>query len=512
MSSNSSIIVQEICQEFESVLSYARNSDGEIADSVERQLFKRLLGMGQQLMQLFFSIRGEEALRTSAKDKNENELPYYGERKRDYFSIFGKVKCERPYFYQTGVGGTTPLDAEFSLGTDCYSDLVREMLEYMGVDVPYDKAQGLFTHILGQSISQNAIQGMVAEDAQDVVAYYEQKPTPTPEEEDQILVAQVDGKGVPMVRETPSPTKVRLGKGDKHTKKKESIVTALYTIAPNPRSPEDVVASIFHKDEQLANRKERTAPARPQNKQVWATLEGKDRALERLTKQVVLRNGSHIQHRVALTDGAEALQTRVLDYLPAFTLILDFIHANEYLWKVGNCLFSEKDAKRQVWVEERTLQILSSQTEQLILELRTLAHAADTSQTQQEQLDKTANYFDRNLAYMDYSRYLANGWPIASGVIEGACRHVVKDRFELSGMHWTQAGAESLLHLRCVSINGDWNAYHQFRQRQRHQRLYRLPFPEKPISEDLALASFSAQPTNRFCFGSAPSSPDALAA
>ncbi len=512
MSSNSSTIVQEIRQEFESILNYVGNAHDEIADGVERQLFKRLLGMGQQLMQLFFVIRGAESSRTSAGDANGNELPHYGERKRDYFSIFGKVSCERPYFYQTGIGGTTPLDAELSLGTDCYSDLMREMLEYVGVDVPYEKAQGLFTHILGQSVSKNAIQSMVAEDSQDVEAYYEQKAPPKSEEEGQILTVQVDGKGVPMVRETLAPAKVRLGKGDKRTKKKESIVTAIYTIESNPRSPKDVVASIFHKDEQLANRKEKGAPAQPQNKQVWATLAGKDTALERLVKQVTLRNGSHIQHRLALTDGAEALQTRVLAYLPDFTLILDFIHANEYLWKAGNCLFSEKDPKRLVWVEERTLQILSGQTEQLILELRTLAQAPDTNKTQQEQLDNTANYFARNLAYMDYSLYLANGWPIASGVIEGACRHVVKDRFELSGMRWTQAGAESLLHLRSVAINGDWDAYHQFRQRQRHQRLYHLPFPQKPISEDLALTSFSAQPVNLFCFSSAQSLPDALAA
>ena len=248
MSSNSSNIVQEIRQEFESLLTYVEQADDEIADRVERQLFSQLLGMGQQLMQMFFVIRSAESVQTTARDQADNELPKYGERKRDYFSIFGKVSCARPYFYQAGVGGTMPLDAELSLGTDCYSDLVRETLEYVGVDVPYEKAQGLFAHLLGHAVSKNAIQGMVGQDAQDVVAYYEQKPTPKPEEEGQLLVVQADGKGVPMVRETPAPAKVRLGKGEKQTKKKESIVTAIYTIEPNLRSPEDVVASIFTKD------------------------------------------------------------------------------------------------------------------------------------------------------------------------------------------------------------------------------------------------------------------------
>ncbi|MBX3053516.1 MAG: ISKra4 family transposase [Caldilineaceae bacterium] len=514
MSSNSSNIVQDIRQEFESLVSYVEKANDEIADRVERQLFERLLGMGQQLMQLFFVIRGAESLRTTDTDQNGNELPYYGERKRDYFSLFGKVSCERPYFYQAGIGGTTPLDAQLSLGADCYSDLVREMLEYVGVDVPYEKAQGLFAHMFGQSISKNTIQGMVTEDAQDVVAYYEQKPAPKPEKEGRILVVQADGKGVPMVRETPAPAKVRLGKGDKRTKKKESIVTAIYTIEPKPRTPEDVVASIFHKDEQSASQKGRAAPVQPQHKQVWATLAGKDTALQRLAGQVAVRDGTHIEHRLALTDGAEALQVRVKEHCPDFTLILDFIHANEYLWKVGNCFYSEKDPHRAEWVEARTLQILSGKTEQLIAELHTLAQAPDTNKTQQEQLEKTANYFERNLAYMDYRSYLARGWPIASGVIEGACRHIVKDRLELSGMRWTQAGAENLLRLRSVAINGDWDDYHQFRKYQRHQRLYHLPFPQQPIAEDIALTSLSTKPTQTFHFNftSAQSSPEPLAA
>jgi hypothetical protein len=79
------------------------------------------------------------------------------------------------------------------------------------------------------------------------------------------------------------------------------------------------------------------------------------------------------------------------------------------------------------------------------------------------------------LPFMDYPTYLANGWPIASGVIEGACRHFVKDRCELSGMRWNQVGAENLLRLRAVAENKDWDAYHTFRKQQRHIRLYGSP-------------------------------------
>lgn len=500
MSSNSSTIVQDIHREFESLLSYVENAKTEVADQVERHLFERLLAMGAQLIWLFFELRSQDASRTKATNQAGEAIPYFGERKRDYFSIFGKVPFERPYFYQPGMGGVRPLDAELSLGPDCYSDLVRELAEYLGVDVTYEKVIDLFGHILGQSLTKNAVQGMVAEDAQDVVAYYDQKSAPPPEDEGRILVVQADGKGIPMIRETPTPAKVRLGKGDKRTKKKESIVTTIYTIEPNPRTPEEVVASVFHKNEQSHVQKSASERVRPQHKELWATLAGKDAALQRLAGQVTRREGAHIVHRVALADGAEALQKRTEFYFPDFTLILDFIHANEYLWKVGNSLFSEKDPKRIAWVEARTLKILSGRTDEVITEFRTSAQASKTRKGQREQLEKTANYFERNLPYMAYDHYLAQGWPIASGVIEGACRHVVKDRCELSGMRWSQAGAENLLRLRIVAINGDWNDYHQFRKRQRHQRLYHLPFPQQPLSEDAALTSHSTKAGKVFRF------------
>jgi hypothetical protein len=91
---------------------------------------------------------------------------------------------------------------------------------------------------------------------------------------------------------------------------------------------------------------------------------------------------------------------------------------------------------------------------------------------QRTQLNKTANYFERNLPYMDYQTYLSNGYPIASGAIEGACRHFVKDRFELSGMRWLQTGAENLLRLRAVAEHEDWDAYYTYRREQRQLRLY----------------------------------------
>ena len=500
MSSNSTDIVQEIREEFESMLHDIQHSETKTAYAMERDVFKRLLQLGRSLLLLFFMLRTEQANREGVQTKKGERLPYHSEKQRIYFSVFGKLPVKRPYFYKQGVGSAIPLDEALSLGEDSYSDMVREMAEYLGVATAYEKVSDLFRYLFGLSLSKNAVQLMVAQDAEDVAAYYEQKGVPEASEEGDILVVQADGKGVPLVKLTEAADKVRLGKGEKRSKKKEAVVTSVYTIEPNLRRPEAVVASLFRQEKVEKEAEKPKTQAKPRHKEVWATLAGKDAALTRLASRVAKREGEHIRERVALTDGAEALQKRVLQHLPGCTLVLDFIHANEYLWDAANRLYQEQDPQRQAWVEKRTLDLLSGRTEQVIADLRTLAQAPGVKPVQQEQLQKTANYFERNLAYMHYDEYLRKGWPIASGVIEGACRHLVKDRFELTGMRWTQQGAESLLHLRAVAENDDWEDYHAYHRGQRHLRLYSSSSSQSQPLEQVALDSTASSVRHLFSF------------
>jgi hypothetical protein len=496
MSLNSDGIVQNIRAEFESMLQYVQESEEKTADEVERNLFRQLLGLGAQLMLLFFLMRSREYTRPGWTTKEGMRLPYHGKNTRGYYSIFGKLPLSRPYYYKKGVGKCSPLDEGLSLGDDCYSDLMRELAEFLGVDVTYAKVRQFWSRLLGQTLSTQAIQGMVAKDAAEVKAYYQQKEAPDVASEATILVAQADGKGVPMVRETPVAPKRHLGKGEKRGKKKEAIVTSCYTIESHTRTPDEVVASFFHPESSSSSAsQQRTGP---RNKHVWATLDGKDAALSRLTIQTTNRDGAHILHRVALTDGCEALQSRVETHLPDFTLILDFVHASEYLWDAANALHGEHSPKRDIWAEQQTLQLLSGQTQSVIAELVRLVQKPRWSQAKRKAFTSAANYFQRNQPYMHYKDYLANGWPIASGVIEGACRHLVKDRCELSGMRWTQDGAESLLHLRAVAENDDWDAYHQLRKEQRHLRLYGSPISDRNGPEQQALSQHDSDKIIRF--------------
>jgi hypothetical protein len=432
MTFNSQEIIQDIRVQFEHMLDFVTGEQARTAsaDHIERGLFKLLLSLGAKLLQLFFVMRSQACSRQTIRTETGQELLYHRDTPREYFSIFGKVTLER---------------------------------------------------LLELNLSTRALQQNIAEDAADVEAYYAQKPPPSPANEAEILVIQADGKGVPMILDEPTEPSVRLGKGKKHGHKKEAVVTSVYTIETAPRTPKEVVASFF---ELPQDPKQPASPhSKPQNKHIWATLDGKETALSRLAGQVAQRQGDHIQHKVALCDGCEALQSRMAAQFSDFSLVLDFIHASEYLWDVANCLLGEANPDRLDWMSHQTLRMLSGQTQQVIADFRHLAQKSKTKPAQREQLNKTANYFERNLPFMDYPTYLANGWPIASGVIEGACRHFVKDRCELSGMRWNQTGAENLLRLRAVAENDDWDAYHNYRKQQRHIRLYGSPNPNPEAIE-----------------------------
>jgi hypothetical protein len=483
MTFNTIPMIQEKVQtDFDALLALVQSPEAAAygADDMERHLFRQLLAMGAQLMQLFLSYRSQIHQREHVLGEKAEEIPYHSERKRNYYSVFGKLAYQRPYFYRHGSGGRSPLDAALGMGADSYSDFLRELHEELSAHVPYEKTQTLLGRLLGIHLSKRVQQQLVRTDAADVDAYYEQKLAPPANEEASILVAQADGKGVPLVRPSQNSGKVRLRRGEARSRKKAVVVTALYTIQPALRTADDVLRTLLRE----ADETERQLPTRyrPQHKEIRGTLQGKDVALGRLAQQVAKRDGEHIHHRVALCDGDPHLQRQLRHHLPDFTLILDFIHAYEYLWKAVTCLYGEKHPERLPWIRQQTKLLLTSRTAALIANLRRLAEENGRTASQQKLLHKVAGYFQKNQAYMDYAAYLRKGWPIASGVIEGACRHFVKDRMELSGMRWTETGAENLLRLRAVAENDDWDDYHGFRKGRRQQRLYSCAWPTTPLS------------------------------
>ena len=160
-------------------------------------------------------------------------------------AVFGKVRFWRHAFTAPGHERLCPLDAELSLPAHGSSDLLREWAVYGTTDESYRESQTALDRILGVSRSLQAMATRVADAAGDVTALYTQPVEPSPRPTDgAILVVQADGKGVPLVQPAPVTPPVRLGKGQKRTTKQEAVVTSLSTMAPSPRTPQDVVAAL----------------------------------------------------------------------------------------------------------------------------------------------------------------------------------------------------------------------------------------------------------------------------
>jgi len=487
MSSNSDQIVQHIHQEFQSLLAYVTDTTPRTAYETELTLFRRLLALGAALLRLFFLTRA--AVRpTEPISPSGVPLPYHDQRPISYYSVFGKLSFPRHYFYQAALGGQCPLDAALSLPERCYSELLRDWLSYESTDSAYRESTSTVARILSLELSVAALESVVRDDARDVAAFYDRPADPaavTPL--GSILVAQADGKGVPMVQPSTVTTAPRLGKGQKRTKKKEAIVTSLYTIAPYERTPQEVLAALLHEPSPTATARR----PRPVRKELRASLDGKEAALSTLAQRAALREGPHITDRVALTDGAEALQQQMLTKLAAYVLVLDIIHATEYLWDTANAVLGETALERTPWVKRFLEQILTGRTSAVIAQLEQIASEEGRTAAQVRALQKTAGYYRRNLAYMHYEVYLARGWPIGTGVVEGACGHLVKDRMEQAGMRWTLSGAQAMLDLRAVRLTNDWDAYWQFHRHKQHERLYgtSAPAPARIEAQVLQLAA-----------------------
>jgi hypothetical protein len=490
MASNSDQIVQHLQHDFHALVAYVTGPEARVqtAYTVELTLFRRLLALGATLLRLFFVTRAAGRPSGTVTGSDGTPLTYHDQRPTTYYSVFGKVRFWRHYFTARGQAGHCPLDAELSLPVRCYSDLLREWAVYGATDEAYRESRTALEHILGLPLSLQALETGVAEAGQDVANFYEQlaEPIALPAV-GTILVVQADGKGVPMVQPPTRKPPMRLGKGQKRTKKKEAVVTGLYTIAPYPRTPQEVVAALLQDPDGRAP----GARPVPVGKELRATLEGKAVAMARLVKRAAPRDGPHIQARVALTDGAEALQQQLLARFPKHTLVLDIIHATEYLWDAANALLGDTHRHRTAWVRSYLEALVAGQTEAVLTALEAEANDPTCTGTQRHAVRRTLGYYRRNRPYMHYDEYLAQGWPIGTGVIEGACRHLVKDRMEQSGMRWTKAGAQAVLDLRAVRLNGQWEAYWQFHRHQQHRRLYGMSaqVPEEAEAQALTLAA-----------------------
>ncbi len=469
-----------IRQEVESILRFVDADAQELElHEVERELFRQLLKLGQSLLERSIARRGtgKEAAGDTITTEAGVCLPYHTTKTRkNYLSIFGEVDIRRAYYWVKGEKGVFPIDEDLNLPERRYSYLLQEWVELLGVDCSFEQASDRLDGILGVKVWTQGVQNVSQAASTAVQPFYETEDAPAEETEGELLIATIDGKGVP-IRSTESlGEKIRLAPGEKPGKKREALVSAVYTVARYHRTPEDVVREI---DEYNRVIKPDPAPPprpKPQNKRVRATLGGKDEAFREVRRQLHQRDPDGKKQRVALTDGAQCLQAGVLNQLEGesgIVLILDIMHVLSYLWPVAFADHKEGSPEASRWVMNKLRVLLEGKVGYVIGALRQRLGRGDLSASKRKDIEKAIRYMDRNRAFMEYDVYLAEGFPIGSGVVEGACKHLVKDRMERTGMRWTMVGAEAMLELRAVELNGNWGKFWRFHAAQERERLYR---------------------------------------
>jgi hypothetical protein len=300
-----------------------------------------------------------------------------------------------------------------------------------------------------------------------------------------LVVCTADGKGVPIRGAATLPVMAEppAKAGPKPGRKKIALVGSVYTVDPFIRTPQAVLEALFRPPGESA--KMPVARPAPCFKRLRASLIRDAAGTSKpsyqeifgwMASEVRTRNPEAQKPIILLMDGQHSLWDAGLTHLPEqhfpVTEILDLLHACGYLWEAAHLFHPVGSAKALRFVRSRVHRLLQGEVNAVVRGLRQQGARAPLSATRAETLEGICGYFETHSHRMAYHEYLAAGYPIASGVIEGACRHVVKDRMERSGMRWVLEGAHAMLGLRTIYLSGLWDEYMRFHIDRDCQRLY----------------------------------------
>jgi hypothetical protein len=448
-------------------------------DQVERDLIAQLLDLGLTLLNLFVAQHGNGDLGDTAPTGEGRTLQRLAQaHERRYVAIFGELTIPR-VVYGTREGQKielAPLDKTLGLPEGDFSYVFQDWVQRFCLKGSFAEAAESLQTLLRHRLGVHTLERMSQQMADSVVPFREAIEPPPAAEEGPILVVTADGKGVPMRRPPQNAPKPhhRRTKGEKANKKQMACVGAAYSIKPFVRTADDIL------DEVIRHEKTKDRPE-PAHKHVWAELsrevEGeplnaKDAIFCALFQDLNLRNAGHDRPVVCLMDGERALWEARRAYFPEAVGILDLFHVMERLWTAAPCFHAEGSDEAEDFVADRLRGLLEGRVGRVIGGLRQRSTKHHLSGSRRKTLDSVITYLENNREQMRYDVYLKAGYPIGSGVAEGACRHLVKDRMEQTGMRWTVSGAQAMLHLRATYLNDQWDEFIEDRIEREQTRLY----------------------------------------
>jgi len=460
------------------------------ASEIEELVRKHLQGIGRDLVEGKMNEIGRREAAgsvTGADGVPRKQQKLLG---RNIETSFGGVQYKRMGYGGKGMESLFPADGHLNLPPEKYTLEVRRLA---GKDITlngYDNTLEGLKDRCGAEVPKRQGLELVERAAVDFEGFYEKRSMacggtkkPVGTESGSLLVLTTDAKGVVMrpeglrgqTAEAAAQEKHKLDKrisrGEKRNRKRMAQVASVYTVAPHVRTAEEVMGGLKPAD---SGPDKRQSP-RPENKRVWASLEREtETVLEEMFQEGQDRDPNHEKQWVALVDGNPGQLNQLKEKAHRFgvplTIVLDIIHVLEYLWRAAWGFYAEGSSQAEEFVTERLRRLLHGQSSQVAKGIRKMATARGLQGQPRKQVDKCADYLLKYASILHYDQYLAQGLPIATGVIEGACRYLVKDRMDITGARWSLPGAEAVLCLRSLRASGDFQEYWRYHEKMEQER------------------------------------------
>jgi hypothetical protein len=472
--------LMELSQELgEFAVEAAKN--GVSLRDLERGVFDRLLKMGFTVVEEFLTLQGNGDLgETVCADDGQTLYRSAEPISRPLRTIFGHHQFFA-YVYRERAHPNTPInfrpiDARLSLSPGRWSHLLEEFTQLFAIDLAFGPAAVAFERIFRQRLSVDTLENVNQQMGEQAEEFLQTLPTPPAEEEGELLILTADAKGVPMVKADAAEFRCFEERPQRPGNRRMATLAGVYSVDKYVRTPQQIVEALFRDDDE-----KRVAESRrpePCHKRVIACL---PRIVEEVDKKKPIAGsilalswaGDQVQQRrqpnqtlVCLGDGQSSLWEHIDMCIEVPSVerleILDIIHVATYVWRAAKVFYNQSQ-QQETFVRERLLRILEGGVGGVIAGLRRMATLRGIGAAGRKELETVCGYFKTHAHRMQYHKYLAAGCPIATGVIEGACRHLVKDRMERSGMRWTQTGAQAMLNVRAVHQASYWEEFHEHR-------------------------------------------------
>ena len=417
---------------------------------------------------------------------------------RQLETVLGRVEVPRLAYQARGAVDLHPMDAALNLPREMFSHGIRRLVAREAAKASFDEVVETVRELTGGSIAKRQVEELTVRAAQDFDAFYEQRATAR-DPKDDLLIISTDGKGIVMRHEdlrestkraaerSARKLETRLTPGEKSNRKRMAQVATVYSIAPFPRGPADILHSLRDADEVDARR------PRPTDKRVWASVEKSARTvIGEAFSEALRRDPGKSRRWVVLVDGEpnqlRAVKAEARRVGAKVTILADIVHVIEYVWAAGRALFKGSNGKAEKWVGDRLLALLSGRSGgEVAKTIRWWAARGERDDAAKAAIETTCGYLaDRTRTrLLNYQDAMRDGLPIATGVIEGACRYVVKDRMDRTGARWSLEGAEAVLRLRAIRASKDFDAYWTFHLEQDRERNHASRYEDGKIPDPM---------------------------